>query len=202
MPSFESYKFPDARPWLLAAATPEFRAEAAAWAEWIPALLSVSDSEWNQRQRREAYEAYLAGRMARVPCGPPPAGKLSREVAAGWLAFAALDATARLQDSSWEEHIEPWARAMASMAGFKGSWRHPHIDAVCMALLLMARLDSLRLNSHSDEESASPDRTARQKVVWRECVQIRQYLADLLPIAEDLPRGAKGPFKYWWFSCL
>lgn len=74
-----------------------------------------------------------------------------------------------------------------------------------MAILLMMRLDRLRYMPLP--ESGTADRLAavrkeQQKAVWRECVRIRQYLADMLPIAEDLPRRARGPFKLWWFSCL
>ena len=202
MASHECFSVPDPCSWLWAAAPLNVKPEIEAWASWIVDLLLVDDVSWNQRQRAAACEAFLAGSPVHIPCGPLPVGSITREAAVGWLYMASLSVTDRFKETSWEVHILPWAREIASLAGFKGTWRHPHIDAIVMAMLLMVRLDGLGKGGTSSRYAAARDGKERQRTVWRECIRIRQYLADVLPITKDLPRRARGPFKEWWFTCL
>ena len=209
-----SYSFPDPRSWLRAAMPPALLSEFDSWASWIPDLVALTDLDWSQSDRERALAALRAGRMVRIPCGPQPAYPFSNSsnsegsLEFAWLAWSAEPCDRRDNDDSWESHVYPWARMAASRAGFKGSWRYPHIDAIVMVLVLMSRLDRLRFAYKANTAGEVADaftptiHQAKRKAVWRECVRIRQYLADVLPFAENLPRGAKGSFKYWWFSCL
>jgi hypothetical protein len=203
-----SYHFPDPRPWLRAAVPVSLVPGLDAWASWISDLVTLTDADWSQHDREQALEAFREGRMVRIPCGPQPSIHLKTHsgseivLASAWLEWAALAVNDRISNQAWESHIFPWARAAASAAGFKGSWRHPHIDAFVRCLVLMDRLDRLRLEEGESNVISASIREERRKAVWRECVHIRQSLADILPFAEDLPRTARGRFKYWWFSCL
>lgn len=195
--------FPDPTEWLLAAVPANNRSDVQSWAEWIVALTQLRDTEWSLRQRQEARDAFIAGRMARVPCGPPPTSLVDRDAAGRWLSWAALPEAERMTDKTWADHILPWSHVMASATGYKGTWRHPHIDAAALGILLTIRLSMLSsspvtLMKHAD----TTDRQDRRKAVWRECVRIRQSLADMLPLTEDLPRSARGALKMWWFSSL
>ncbi len=215
---------PDPTMWISKCGSKSDKAGVDEWSQWLRGLIPLTDVEWLPRARQEALEAFSAGRMARTPSGPPPQTLVEQQVAEGWLQWAALDADQRFATASWTRHITPWVHGAASMLGFKGAWRHPHLDAGMMAVLLMLRLDMLRnapdlpLNEKTaadvDEANsrANPSggvvvvgrasESDRARAVWRECVLIRQYLADMLPLAQDLPRGARGPFKRWWFASL
>ena len=198
---------PDPMPWLRALAPADKLGALDAWERWLKCFVLHSNVTWSQTARTEVLTAYEAGRTARVPCGPPPALLCRDDAILGWFRWAAEESSTRFSDQSWKTHTFSWTHQMADSLGLTGAWRHPHLEAASMAVFLMVRLDflhrtegpSLPADTFSGRESTAAE---RQKQIWRECIRIRQYLADMLPLAQDLPRKSRGPFKVWWFSCL
>lgn len=198
--------YPDPLPWLTALAPSGARDGVSEWATWLQSFVFLSDADWNDRARKQAFEAVRAGRTARVPCGPHPDSIVGAETAEVWYAWAALPSHQRFQNATWRLEISTWAYEMASSLGLKGTWRQPHIDAVLMAGFLMLRLHMLHTPRNMlliDTLGGDPsDPEEQRKSVWRECVRIRQHLADSLPLAQDLPRKSRTAFKLWWFTSL
>ena len=198
---------PDPMPWLLALAPKEKQASLEAWSRWLKRFVLLTSVEWSDSARSDALNAFKAGRTARVPCGPPPATLCQRDAVSGWFEWAAKTSSMRFDDQSWKTHTFAWTHQVAESLGLIGSWRYPHLDAASMAFFLMLRLDllhrtdapTLPLDTFGGKGSTTAQ---RQKQIWRECVRIRQYLADLLPLAQDLPRSSRSAFKTWWFASL
>jgi len=174
-----------------------------AWRKWLSCFVWLTESEWNQRAREQALEAMQSGRTPRLPCAVHPA-RLGQETVRSWYEWACRPPEERFEYEIWMSLPGSWVREVMSDLGMQGDWRHPHIDAGLGAFFLMMRLDMLHLAQDglkvSLREEVDPIR--RRKLVWRECVRIRQHLADMLPLARDLPRGSRGLFKSWWLSSL
>lgn len=197
------FTLPDPSPWLLALASGQQRDAIVAWREWLTCFVWLTDGEWNQRARDQALDAMQNGRTPRVPCGPHP-DRLGRETADCWFEWACKAREERFEPGVWIAFPGRWVRDVMSELGLKGGWRHPHFDAGMTVFILMMRLDLLhRSVGESDAGVRGPaDPEGRRKMVWRECVRIRQNLADMVPLAQDLPRGSRRHFKGWWFACL
>jgi len=104
----------------------------------------------------------------------------------------------------------PSCRKIASELGLGGIWRHQAVDGVVLAI---AGLDGVRrlllgetsvspfsvISNRSTKPSSAKE---RDQLVWRQCVMIRQYLADSIALSLDLNRLNRRRFKIWWFSAL
>ena len=196
----ESSQVPDPWPWIMAAAPANMRSALQEWHSWLGRLVKTGEQEWLMSSRRNALESLRSGRMVDLPAGPPPSKPFSPDAQAGWLTLMTLEAPERLTEKAWQDTIVPWSRELAVVLGLKGEWRHPSVDGATMATLLLMRLELMTGTPSWTSADLAADTS--EKTVWKQCVRIRQYLADARPLYQDLPRAARGPFKLWWFGSL
>jgi len=90
--------------WLLAMAPDEKRASLEAWSSWLKCLVLLTNVEWSESARKDALDAYGAGRTARVPCGPPPTTLCQKDAVLGWFEWAAQGSSTRFEVDSWKAH--------------------------------------------------------------------------------------------------
>jgi phytoene synthase len=52
------------------------------------------------------------------------------------------------------------------------------------------------------ELGAGPPSESVKKLLWKQCVRIRDYFARALPLSKDLPRSYRVGFRRWWLGGL
>jgi phytoene synthase len=134
---------------------------------------------------------------------------------AGPIRFADFGELREFVDS-W---IGPVARQLAAIAGLSGFLHARSVAALGEGFFLLGVLldlpqdlardhvfipgDELRAFAVSDEQlkGCPPDDQVR-KLVWKQCVRIRDSFATALPLSQDLPRRYSVGFRRWWLGGL
>jgi len=119
--------------------------------------------------------------------------------------------------------VDRWAaslgRLLISVAGSNREWQIPWVDALSRGFFLLGRMLALPSDAVrgqvffpqdemeffgvtlSELTSAPPSDDVR-KLLWKQCVRIRDQFAQALPLAEELPRKQAAGFRRWWLGGL
>lgn len=180
-----SSSVPDPSGWILACVSGEKKKVLEAWRRW---LVWHAFPEWTGNERKRFAPETL------------PPGELRRRSEGLWVEWHNFSAFEKLHESSWSNVLTPWALIVAKEIGLTGDWRRPSIEGVVVVTCMMMRLEWA--GRHADSNSPDELEARNDRDVWKQCVRIRQYLAEARVLARDLPRSSMGAFKTWWFASL
>ncbi len=130
----------------------------------------------------------------------------------------------RFQDHAALYHLgDRWAapvgRLLVMLAGSDRAWQVPWVDALSRGFFLLGRMLGMpedvpagRVFLPQDEMDffrvtvedlvAGPPKENVRKLLWKQCVRIRDQFAQALPLAKELPRNQAASFKRWWLGGL
>ena len=115
--------------------------------------------------------------------------------------------------------VYPHGRLLATLAKVGGPLYVNQVDAMSGAFFLVRHLvnlpadaarghlfipnDDLEAFGVSEEAlMTGPPEDATRKLLWKQCVRIRDYFARALPLSRDLPRRHRTSFRRWWLGGL
>ncbi len=115
--------------------------------------------------------------------------------------------------------VHPHGRLLAGLAKVSGPLYVEYVDALGSAYFLLGHLMELPRDLERDhlfipadellafgvEEGdlrAGPPGESVKKLLWKQCVRIRDYFARALPLSRDLPRRYRFGFRRWWLGGL
>ena len=115
--------------------------------------------------------------------------------------------------------VHPHARLLAGLAKVSGPLYVNYVDSFASAFFLLGHLMELRRDLERDhffipteelsafgvddnELRSGPPSESVKKLLWKQCVRIRDYFARALPLSKDLPRTYRVGFRRWWLGGL
>lgn len=126
---------------------------------------------------------------------------------------------ARDQRAFFDKWTGSLGRLLASLAGVSGVLHVGYVNALSSGFYLLDRVlemptdvpagrvfipqDELAAFSVSEAQLAEgPPDAQVTRLLWKQCVRIRDYFARALPLSRDLPRRYSVGFRRWWLGGL
>ncbi len=115
--------------------------------------------------------------------------------------------------------VAPHGYLLAKLAGSAHRWQLQLVDELAIAFFLIDHVTNLQADLARDwlfipeselavagvrvedlREGRMTD--AIRKLLWKQVIRVRDAFAQGQPLVNELPRGFRRPFKYWWLTGL